>query len=126
VPEYAAAQETLANAVHLEEEYHKLVVAVLMVDREAPQLARVCYWHSVITAYRATSIRRFEPGRALHAPTLHTFHRHVAHGWVPVAITFGDDSPDCSFLLIHAGIAITGADLGVVYTPEMTSICVAL
>jgi hypothetical protein len=42
---------------------------------------------------------------------LSAFQKHVRQGWIPVAVVFGEESAECSFLPVHAGITLTGADL---------------
>jgi hypothetical protein len=116
-PEYAVVQEALAHVVYLEDEAQKLVIAVLMMEKEGAgpkRPFRLYYWHTFISARRASG-HRFDPTWAIRAPTLYQFQRPAQTGWVPVAIAYGDDGPDCAFVPILAGVALTGAKLDVVY-----------
>jgi hypothetical protein len=104
--EYAAAQETLAHACYLEEEARKLVVAIVMMRLAPKPSLRLFWWFRFVTVHRAAH-PSFQPRWTIQAATLSHLERPIqAGGWVPVAIAYEDDYPDCQFLPIHAGIAI--------------------
>lgn len=122
-PEYAAVQETLAYATHIEEDCRQLVAAVILVSKEDPRHLRVCYWYSFVQARRAAG-QSFRPRYVIHAPTLHAFHRQVMISqFVPVAIAFGDAGEACSFLPVRAGVAIAKPNLDAVCAVGMAEIC---
>jgi hypothetical protein len=118
-PESAAAQEALALADRAATEEDKLVVAILCGrphkgDGPRFEIVPVFYPDFVHACDALGAAAALDGHRQLETATPAAFTPCLAEGWVPVAVAYGDESADATFLPVVAGLALVEVPYAVV------------
>jgi hypothetical protein len=123
----AAVNEALGSAQRIDQAQTGLVIALLLVRAVQPAAVRVVFYPAFVHACHLDRQAQALAGeRCLLGATPAALAPHLHGGWCPVAIAVGDDSPECSFLPVLAGLALTRADLQVVSRAGLAQLCAVL
>ncbi len=126
-PIWGAAHDALRLANQIDARPAGLVIALLLAQVAQPARVRVLYHPAFIAACHLGQAAGILAGeRCLAAATLAALAPHLKGGWCPVAVAVGDESPDCRFLFVPGGLALTGADPRRVTRAGFRQICTVL